>query len=65
MEQGLSGEGFVTVNNPVAIADRQSGRVHFLYCIEYARCFYVSSNDDGLTFSDPASEVLVVTDSRS
>src|SRR4051794_10061315 len=30
----------VTVNNPVAIADPDSGAVHFLYCVQYARCYY-------------------------
>src|SRR5262252_10023757 len=33
----------VTYNNPVAIADRQTGAVHFLFCLEYARCFYMRS----------------------
>ena len=41
-----------TVNNPVAIVD-SNGSVHFLYCIEYAHCFYMRSDDDGLTFSKP------------
>lgn len=42
----------LTYNNPVAIADR-SGAVHFLFCLEYARCFYLRSTDDGATFSPP------------
>jgi sialidase-1 len=42
-----------TVNNPVAIVDRQTGAVHFLYCVEYARCFHLRSDDDGKTFSEP------------
>ena len=41
-----------TVNNPVAIVDKD-GTIHFLYCINYARCFYMKSADDGLTFSTP------------
>lgn len=41
-----------TVNNPVAIADRD-GTVHFLYCLEYMRCFYLRSRDDGATWSEP------------
>jgi len=41
-----------TVNNPVAIVD-ENGTIHFLYCLNYARCFYMSSSDDGLTFSAP------------
>ncbi|MDB6064782.1 MAG: nedA [Pedosphaera sp.] len=42
-----------TVNNPVAIADRQTGEVHFLYCVNYQRCFYLRSDDNGLTFTKP------------
>ena len=38
----------------MAIVDRQSGAVHFLYCIEYNRCFYMKSDDGGRTFSEPA-----------
>ena len=41
-----------TVNNPAAIVDR-SGRIHFLYCINYARCYYMVSDDHGRTFSAP------------
>jgi len=44
--------GQQTVNNPVAIADRD-GSVHLIYCVEYMRTFYVRSNDDGLTWSQP------------
>ena len=42
----------VTINNPVLIADRD-GTVHMLVCLEYMRCFYQKSTDDGLTFSKP------------
>jgi sialidase-1 len=45
----------ITLNNPVAIADRD-GAVHLLYCVEYARCFYRRSDDDGVSFS-PAIEI--------
>lgn len=48
----VSGDG-VTYNNPVAIVDRRPGVVHFLFCLEYARCFYMKSIDDGRTFSAP------------
>jgi len=41
----------ITVNNPVAIADR--GVIHVLYCVEYMRCFYTRSEDDGKTFAPP------------
>jgi sialidase-1 len=43
----------VTYNNPVLIADR-GGAVHFLFCLEYMRCFYARSDDDGKTWSKPA-----------
>lgn len=43
----------VTYNNPVLIAGRD-GTVHMLFCLEYMRCFYQRSADDGLTWSAPA-----------
>ena len=52
LAQKLATEGEVTYNNPVAIADAY-GTVHFLFCLEYARCFYLRTDDDGLTFSKP------------
>jgi sialidase-1 len=42
----------VTYNNPVAIAAKD-GSVHFLFCIDYMRVFYMRSDDDGLSFSRP------------
>jgi sialidase-1 len=51
--QKLGRPGEITLNNPVAIADQKTGVVHFLYCAEYNRCFYLRSTDDGVTFSDP------------
>lgn len=48
----VGGEHEQTVNNPVAVVDK-SGSVHFLYCVNYARCFYMRSDDDGLSFTEP------------
>ncbi len=42
----------VTYNNPVAIPDRD-GAVHFLFCLEYMRCFYMRSEDDGVSWTRP------------
>jgi Neuraminidase (sialidase) len=53
LKQNLAKEGEITINNPVAIADRQANVVHFLYCVEYARCYYMRSDDDGATFTEP------------
>ncbi len=47
------GEHEQTVNNPVAIVDRETGAIEFLYCINYARCFSMRSTDDGVTWSKP------------
>jgi len=41
-----------TYNNPVAIVD-QTDAIHFLYCVEYARCYYLCSEDEGRSFSEP------------
>lgn len=50
--QNLDKPGDNTANNPVAFTD-QNGSVHLLYCLEYARCFYIRSDDDGVTWSQP------------
>ncbi len=53
LSRNFAQPGDITVNNPVAIADQRTGVVHFLYCVEYARCFYMRSADDGQTWSAP------------
>ena len=50
--QKLATNDEVTYNNPVAIA-HASGGVTFLFCLEYARCFAMNSDDDGVTWSKP------------
>jgi sialidase-1 len=52
LAQKLGDPGKFTMNNPTGIAARD-GAVHLLYCVEYARCFYCRSDDDGQTFSKP------------
>lgn len=47
------GEREQTVNNPVAIVDRITGNIEFLYCVNYARCFSMRSEDDGVTWTKP------------
>lgn len=42
----------ITYNNPVLIADR-AGIVHNLFCLEYQRCFYQQSTDEGASWSIP------------
>ena len=41
-----------TYNNAVTVADRD-GTVHLLFCLEYCRCFYIRSEDDGVAWSTP------------
>ena len=42
----------VTYNNPVLIPARD-GTIHMVFCLEYLRCFYQRSADDGATWSAP------------
>ncbi|MFN0168734.1 MAG: exo-alpha-sialidase [Bryobacteraceae bacterium] len=53
LAQSLARPEDVTYNNPVAIAGQKPGVVHFVFCLEYARAFYMRSDDDGQTFSKP------------
>ncbi len=52
LQKDMGGAEEQTVNNPVAIAERD-GSVHLIYCVEYMRCFHIRSHDDGLTWSHP------------
>jgi sialidase-1 len=42
-----------TVDNPTPIVDHKTGSVHFLYQVNYARIYYIRSDDDGVTWSEP------------
>ena len=53
LEHGYNDTDAVTVNNAVAVVDRVTTSLHFLYCVEYARCYYMRSDDDALTFTEP------------
>ena len=53
LKQKLADPTAITNNNPLLIADHQTGAVHFLFCQEYMRCFYCRSDNDGRTFSTP------------
>lgn len=63
--QNLDKPGDNTVNNPVAIVDHETGAVHFLYCLEYMRCFYIRSDDDGATWTKPVEITKTFEDFRS
>lgn len=58
------GHGKQTVNNPVAIVDRHTGAIEFLYCVHYARCFSMRSLDDGATWSKPVEITASFEDFR-
>lgn len=48
--------GKATADNPTAIVDGQTGAIHFLYQVNYARCYYMRSENDGQSFS-PAVDI--------
>ena len=52
LQQNLAASDDQTFNNPLAIADHQSGVIHFLFCAEYAHCYYMRSADDGQTWTE-------------
>ena len=53
LAQGLAEPGVTTYNNIVPIVDAQENVVHFLFCSAYKRAYYMRSDDDGETFSQP------------
>lgn len=50
--QKLADYGTLPANNPAAIADRD-GTLHLLHCVNYARCYYLRSTDQGESWSRP------------
>lgn len=42
-----------TVDNPTPIVDQQTGSLHFLHQVDYERCFYLRSDDDGQSWREP------------
>ncbi|MDE3148532.1 MAG: exo-alpha-sialidase, partial [Acidobacteriota bacterium] len=61
----IAGDGHGTTDNPVAIVDRQTGAIHFLFQKNYARCYYMRSDDDGKSFSAPVDITYVFDRFRS
>jgi sialidase-1 len=59
----IADRGTMTVDNPVPIADR-TGAVHFLFQVNYAQLYYMRSDDDGKSFSDPVDITEAVHDFR-
>ncbi|MBI5381804.1 MAG: exo-alpha-sialidase [Opitutae bacterium] len=49
----VADNGKAVTDNPVAIWDAGKKRVHFLYQVDYSRCFHLWSDDSGRTFSPP------------
>jgi sialidase-1 len=47
-------------DNPEPIVDFQTGEVHMLYQIDYARCYYIKSSNDGQSWSNPVEITSVI-----
>jgi sialidase-1 len=43
----------LTCDNPTPVIDYQTGEIHLLYQINYARCYYTGSSDEGRSWSEP------------
>lgn len=40
-------------DNATPIVDLVTGEIHLLYQVDYSICYYIKSNDEGLTWSEP------------
>jgi len=43
----------VTCGNPCPVVDADTGRIHLVFCRNYQRVFVSTSDDDGITWSNP------------
>lgn len=55
----IAGDSQGVTDNPVAIVDKQTGRIDFLFQRNYAHCYLMHSDDDGLTWSKPTDITYV------
>lgn len=56
----VSGNKKDTVNNPLMITDGDI--IHFLYCINYKRVFYMKSSDEGESWTTPRELTQCITE---
>jgi len=54
-------DGNLPCDNAMPITDYLTGEVHLLYQIDYARCYYTKSADDGRTWAKPV-EITAMLD---
>ncbi len=63
LNQADYGDG--PLHNFNTIVDYENGIVHVLFCFGYARAFYMQSNDDGASFSQPREITATFEDFRA
>jgi len=56
----FANNGTQVTDNPEPIVDYQTGEVHMVYQIDYARFMYRKSSDEGLTWTDPVDITYVI-----
>lgn len=60
----IAGDSHGVTDNPIAIASRQKGLVHFLYQHDYSSVFYMRSTNDGTSFTSPVDITEALEDLR-
>lgn len=53
-------DGDLPCDNAMPITDYITGEVHLLYQIDYAKCFYTKSSDDGVSWETPVEMTTVI-----
>ena len=49
-------------DNATPIVDRISGEIHLLYQVDYAKCYYIKSKDEGTGWSEPIDITATVNE---
>ncbi len=62
VKQGLGAEGQRPITNQMPVVDYTTGDIHLFHCVEQARCFLMTSRDDGVTWSAPVEVTKVFVD---
>lgn len=58
-------DGDLPCDNAMPVTDYVTGDVHLLYQIDYAKCFYTKSTDDGVSWSKPVEITETINEYKS
>ena len=60
----IASQDSLPCDNATPIVDYVTGEIHLLYQVDYAKCYYIKSTDDGKTWSAPVNITGTIDESK-